>query len=140
MPTSRIVAKVFVVNAEGKLLLLRRSSSDVRRPLEWDIPGGHTDDDEYAQEAAARETLEEAGVSVEPRSLRLLTARTEMVRDDLHVVWLFFAAKVDNPAVTISDEHSEYAWLAPSEALTQITYNVQHEALDFIVSNNLLAE
>src|ERR1019366_7574957 len=87
-----IVAKTVVVDTEGKILLLRRSASDDRRPLQWDIPGGHTNGQEYAAEAAARETKEEAGIEVSPRELRLVYTVSAVVEDDRNVVWLFFVS------------------------------------------------
>lgn len=34
---TRVIAKVVLLAPDGETLLMRRSSSDTRRPLEWDL-------------------------------------------------------------------------------------------------------
>jgi dATP pyrophosphohydrolase len=133
-----VVSKTIVVNSNGEILLLRRSDTDDRRPNEWDIPGGHTDEGEYPVEAAARETMEEAGIAVDPRDLVLVYAMTEVPRDELSVTWVFYRISVDEHAVRLSHEHSEYAWVSLEEALTKITYERQKRALQYVKDNSLL--
>lgn len=136
---TRVVAKVLVVNPGGQLLLLRRSETDTRRPLQWDIPGGHTDGDEYANEAAARETKEEAGIRLEPRDLQLVYSLCQAVEPELNVVWLFFTGRTDADTVTLSHEHTEYRWATLDEALTLIEYGRQKTMLEYVRANGLLA-
>lgn len=134
---TRTVAKTILVNGEGKLLLLRRSSSDTRRPLQWDLPGGHTDGDEYPAEAAARETAEEAGISLTPRELRLVYAMTEKVEDDLSVTWLFHIAHTDSAKAVISQEHEEYDWQTLPDALQSLEYERQKRVLAYLYDTGL---
>lgn len=134
-----VVAKVVLVNAEGKILQLRRSESDVRRPLEWDIPGGHTEGNEFAAEAAARETLEEAGIAVDPHSLKLSFAMTEAVSEERSVTWLFFVGYTTKTDVVLSHEHVEFAWVSLGEAIAKIDYGRQKRALAYIAENKLAA-
>ncbi|HET7320700.1 MAG TPA: NUDIX hydrolase [Candidatus Saccharimonadales bacterium] len=134
----RVVAKVIVVSSEGKVLLLRRSETDVRRPLQWDIPGGHTDENEFSEEAAVRETKEETGIDLHARNLQLVYAISDVVQHDLNVTWLFFVGHVDNPDVTISNEHQEHAWYLLDEAINVIDYDRQKKAFEYIRDNRLL--
>lgn len=127
-----------VVNAEGKTLLLRRSAADVQRPLEWDIPGGHIDANELAEEAAVRETKEEANIELRPNDLRLLYAMTHCFEGGPNVTWLFYVAHVGNPDVAVSAEHAKYAWKTLDEAIDQIEYDRQKKALEYIRDNHLL--
>ena len=135
---NRIVAKVIVVNEANKILLLRRSESDVRRPLQWDIPGGHTDGGELADEAAVRETKEEAGIDLQLRKLQLVYATSEVVKDGLNVTWLFYIAHVKNPQITLSSEHQEYAWKTFDETIAEIDYDRQKKVLEYIRDHKLL--
>lgn len=135
---TRVVAKVLVVNAEGQVLLLKRSETDVRRPLQWDIPGGHTDGDEYANEAAARETQEEAGILLDPRQLAPVYSLAQRVEDNLNVVWLFFVAHTDTTEVTLSHEHVEYRWVTLDEAIELIEYGRQKMVFEYVRDNGLL--
>lgn len=134
----RVVAKVLVVNSDKKVLLLRRSETDVRRPLQWDIPGGHTDEHELADEAAVRETREETGIDLHARNLQLVYAISDVVQNDLNVTWLFYVAHVDKPEVTTSSEHTEYAWKTLDEAIAEIDYDRQKKAFEYIRANRLL--
>ena len=135
----RVVAKVVVVNPEGKILLLRRSETDVRRPLQWDIPGGHTDENELAEEAAVRETKEEAGIDLHARNLQLVYAVSDVVQDDLNVTWLFYVAHLQSePSVTLSKEHSEHAWKTLEEVIAEVDYDRQKTAFTYIRDNHLL--
>lgn len=136
---TRVVAKVLVVNLDGQLLLIRRSETDERRPLQWDVPGGHTDGSEFANEAAARETKEEAGIDVDPRQLKLAYATCQAVEPGLNVVWLFFVARTEQGNVILSHEHDEYRWVPVDEAIRLIEYDRQKTMLEYVRDNGLLA-
>src|SRR5438067_13378278 len=60
-----------VIAHAGRVLLIRRASPEAA--LSWSFPAGKLEPGESAAEAAAREAMEEAGVTVEP--LRLLGER-----------------------------------------------------------------
>ncbi len=135
---TRVVAKVVVVNAAGKVLLLKRGPTDHRRPNQWDIPGGHTEEHELAEEAAIRETQEEAGIDLRARNLNLVYSISEVAQDDLSVVWLFYIAQVQKPEVTISHEHSEFAWMSIDGAIEAIDYDRQKRAFSYIRDNHLI--
>ena len=56
---------------DGRVLLARRSNVSYGNGL-WGLPGGHAQVDESWRAAAARETLEEVGVTVDPEHLLAL--------------------------------------------------------------------
>lgn len=137
---SLVVAKVVVVGPSGQVLLLRRSKDDVRRPNQYDIPGGHADGQEFANEAAARETKEEIGIDVDSRQLKLVYSEAMTFADeDLSVVWLFFVAHTASVDVVISHEHNEYQWADLDEAIKLIDYDRQKRALQYIADAGLLS-
>ncbi len=125
----RIVSKVLLIDNSSRILLLRRSTRNKLRPLEWDVPGGHADGNEYPAEAAARETFEEAGIRVDARELLLVYAMTEQFEEGLSVTWLFHLARTKESNVILSSEHCGYAWTTLDEALQRITYERQKRAL-----------
>ncbi|MGW3790034.1 NUDIX domain-containing protein [Micromonospora arida] len=55
-----VAVSVFVVDEQGRLLLIERSDNGL-----WSLPGGGQEVGEYVAETAVRETLEETGVLVE---------------------------------------------------------------------------
>jgi len=62
------VAAAAIVAAPGGIVLVRRAQRDQAHGL-WILPGGHVDRGEQVSRAAARETLEETGLTVDVRGL-----------------------------------------------------------------------
>lgn len=72
----KIAADVLVVNGDSVLLIKRKYP-----PLGWAIPGGMIDLYEKVEDAAARELLEETGISVKASELHLLGVYSDPARD-----------------------------------------------------------
>lgn len=133
---SFVVAKVIVVNEAGEMLALHRSMDDVRRPGQWDFPGGHVDEGEDMRQAARRETIEEAGLDLS--DLRLVFALSDMTPNGAGS-WLVFVAHVSgSPNIALSHEHDDYKWMKPSEFLENATYERQIKMITYAVENDLL--
>jgi 8-oxo-dGTP diphosphatase len=134
---SFVIAKVIVVNPEGKILALRRSMTDTRRPGQWDFPGGFVEQGEELQAAARRETEEEAGIQL--KNIQLCFGMSDP--DPEHNrsgTWLVFVGHVaGTPDVTLSFEHDEYKWIDPAELRDEITYDRQQKMLDYLLANRL---
>lgn len=109
-----IIAKVVVWNSDGKVLVLRRSKTDTRRPLTWDLPGGLVEYGEHPRLAAIRETEEEAGIKLD--GVRVVDVDS-LVREGEYVISLIFTAEVDDPKVRVSWEHDQYKWVEQEELL-----------------------
>ena len=60
-----LVSWLILRRADGRILLGRRAGVSYGDGL-WGLPGGHVDDTETLAQAAAREALEEVGVTVKP--------------------------------------------------------------------------
>lgn len=88
---------------DGQTLVLRRSPTADDHPNTWGLPGGHIEDGEDAPTAAAREAMEEIGVTVDPASLR-------EIANDGHFV-THIAAWPDGCDVTLNDEHVGHQWV-----------------------------
>lgn len=105
-----------VIIKDGNILLLKDSS----RPDFWDVPGGRIDEDETIQQALLRELREELPSHSNPRIGKLLNAYRipGSIKDNLGLVLLFYKVDVDfEGEITLSDEHTEYAWLPFDKAL-----------------------
>ncbi|WP_053084681.1 NUDIX hydrolase [Streptomyces viridochromogenes] len=71
--TTRLIAAVLVTDpANGRLLILRRSSHLDFAPDEWDVPSGKGEPRERITATAVRELKEETGVVVAEADLRLV--------------------------------------------------------------------
>ena len=132
-----VVAKVLLVSQAGKVLTLRRSKTDARRPLEGDIPGGWVDEGEDFMAAAIRETEEETGIHLSPSDLQLVYTKTAY-SDEKNTSWLFFIGRTDQAEVSLSPEHDQAEWLTLDAAIKAIPYKIQNEFLVYVRDNGLL--
>ena len=101
----RPVAGTIPAREDGRLLLLRRAIEP--RLGSWVFPGGYMDVGETAEEAAIRETMEEAMLEV--TQLRLSGVYT---RPEPGVVVIVYEALAVGEAA-VGDEASEIAWFKP---------------------------
>ncbi len=134
---TRVVAKVIVFDQDDNILIIRRSESDERRPLEWDVPGGMVEPEESYIDGAMRETKEEVGFNINTNDLPLVYTTCDMTEYG-NVVWIYYSARVDKLEPTLSHEHDKYRWVAVGEALSLISYGRQNKAIDYITTNKLL--
>ena len=98
----RVIVSTIVAVGEEVLLCRRACAPAVGR---WAPPGGFLECGEALEEAAARETFEETGVSVEPRRLRLHAVST---LPDISEVYVGFVAEVsERPELICGPECAE---------------------------------
>lgn len=118
----RPVAGTVPVRADGSVLLVRRAIEP--RIGSWVFPGGFMDVGESAEEAAARETLEEAHLEV--RDLSLLGVYT---RIEPGVVVIVFLAEAVGEAEA-GHETTEVRWFAPDAIpWDELAFDTTHAAL-----------
>jgi len=128
MNSTIVLAKAVLRAEDGTILLLKRSETDERRPLQWDFPGGMVDEGENFVTAAVREIKEEAGIDIKPERLTLAYT-TSAIREDKNVCWLIFVGETKKQDVKLSFEHSEFQWVSLDEAINAIEYDLQKNAL-----------
>ena len=102
----------------GKILLLKRSEKKDFSPDIWEYPTGRMNQFEIPEEGLRREILEETGLEVEtvkPISVFHLFRGEQIAENEL--VGIMYWCRTDEEKVEVSEEHSEYAWVAVDEAL-----------------------
>ena len=115
---------------EGVEVLMLRKNSKITFGGMWVFPGGKIDaedhpdtpdEDQTARNAAARETMEETGLTVEPAAFEWLAHWTPPPGPQKRFATWFFAAHVQGTDdVTIDDgEIKEHAWISPEAALAR---------------------
>lgn len=110
----RTVAKAFIFDTAGNVLLLHRSATHPSYAHQPDLPGGIIEDGETPAVGLAREILEETGLIIKPDDLKLL-AETD-ARGYNHDQVYKVIVEDEKPDVIISWEHERPMWL-PKEQL-----------------------
>lgn len=135
--TKYIECIVYRRTKEGiKFLILRRSNYTTVYPGIWQIVTGRIEGNETASECAIRELREETGLKIErcfafPKVSQFYTLHN----DTINLVPTFIAeTKEEN--VKISNEHTEYKWLALEDAHKELFLVTQKEML--LQVNNFL--
>ena len=110
------VVRLIIPNAEGKVLLLRRSGAAYANQA-WCLPGGKIDYGQTAEEAVRRELREETELT--PTSIRFLFYQDSLplAPGKMHCINLYFECDVSGN-IALNDESSEYAWIGPSDLET----------------------
>ena len=132
------VAKALIYNANGKILLLRRSNTHPHFALHLDFPGGEVESVESEFLAVSREILEETGIIVPRNSLHLVYQK-QLPSGTIHMV---FSAKIAEikPKISLSWEHDQYVWLNIDELINKPlplgVDNYYETALQYLVNMN----
>lgn len=135
---TRIVAMVVLVR-DQKVLLMKRGQHMKRRPGQWDLPGGVVESGEELSAAATRETLEEAGVSIDPHKLSVVFVDREAGDEDV-TMWVFFAAGAPDAAIRTSEEHTEARWMSLDKAIEMIEHPSQKALMIHLQQNHILEQ
>jgi len=98
---------------EGKVLFMQRRTEHGEGT--WCPQGGHLEHGEHWFECAAREAMEEVGVTIE--APRLFAITNNVFSADKHYVTLHVEAKVSSPDFTNMepDKHAKIAWFGWDE-------------------------
>lgn len=144
----RIAAKLFVQDSQGNILLLRRSRTHPRYPLQWDLPGGFVEENEDHVAGLVRELQEEAQLAIDPATIALRYADTKCYPNGSSgyeaesVVRLYFVGRLptERPGAQISWEHTEAAWAAPNEVASMLAGTPFASAIEYVTNNHLLYE
>ncbi|MGP4014564.1 NUDIX hydrolase [Saccharopolyspora sp. 5N708] len=118
------------VERNGKLLLLRRR---VGRYLggRWDIPGGTVEPGEQPEDAAVRETLEEARlrVAITSQLSHYTNVDTEGRPLRFHTLTYRVVEQNHSDVVLSEPEHDKHVWLSLEEAASlPLVWHVQATA------------
>lgn len=138
-----IIQKAVILN-DGKLLALKRSDTDVRRPLQWDLPGGWLDAGEDFFEGIRREVHEETGLNISGTPALVYT-KTEVRswqndsggEEKSNCLFLFYIVQAEG-TVQLSYEHVSYEWMELHSAVETFEYALHKEALHSIIENELV--
>jgi 8-oxo-dGTP diphosphatase len=100
--------RVLLINEEGKLLILKRSTDSKTNPGKWEFPGGKVDQGESFDQALVREVYEETQLKI---ALDHVVGVSEQNLHLIRAVHIIMSGKIIEGQLTLSDEHEGYAWV-----------------------------
>jgi len=131
---------IIELNDSGKILILQQSSKLDWQPSEWEIPYGRLDQFEDAETGLRREMKEELGIrSIEiVKVIRVWHIFRGSKKADNELIGITYHCRTKTEKMHLSDEHEEYQWVAPEEALTLVKVKgIRRDIEQFIRFQNL---
>ena len=105
------VSLLVVQDKLGRILLLKRGSTDKWKPNQWALPGGHVNFFESHRAGAKRELLEETNLRA--RKMKEIDKQGKMK------IWYVdsWSGSVDLRKASHGFEHSDFTWMYPEEII-----------------------
>lgn len=112
MSIKKIAAGIIIHN--GKVLLgQRKKGKDLA--FKWELPGGKLEDGETLQECLCRELIEELNLKI---IIKELFMKSEYFYKFGGFELNTFIAECQNPIITKTEAHEQYAWVEPKDLLS----------------------
>ncbi|MCP4163985.1 MAG: NUDIX domain-containing protein [Deltaproteobacteria bacterium] len=112
-----------IVFKDNKFLIVKRKDCT---PDVWELPGGHLEFGETAEETIVREMKEETNLNVKPTSL-LETWNSYF--HNRQITGIIYKCEALHYQVKLSDEHSEYKWISHIDGDFNILHPVFREKM-----------
>lgn len=103
----QISQQAVILNSSNEVLILKSSEN----PLEWLLPGGRIEENETPTLAFKREVLEETGIIIEQKE----PLATDVNHPETCYAIAFKCEVIDDSNFKLSEEHTEYKWVKPSD-------------------------
>lgn len=106
---------------------------------EFNLPGGHLEENEYLPEGAARELVEESGIQVKTEDIHLVHVQHRK-SDKVYVDFYFRAYKWEGePRLTEENKSSEILW-ADLDNLPDNTVDYEKKAIEMIQNHEIYSQ
>jgi 8-oxo-dGTP pyrophosphatase MutT (NUDIX family) len=114
-----VAVAAILENHKDEILLIKRSSH-MEYPDCWEDIGGRLEQSETPEDGLRREIFEETGIEdieiVKPLTMFHVFRKNEKKAEN-ELIGISYWCKTKTSKVKLSDEHTDYKWVAPEEAL-----------------------
>jgi 8-oxo-dGTP diphosphatase len=124
-----------IITQDGAVLLVLRKVKE--GSLSWQFPAGEVEPGETPEEAAARETVEETGLTVSP--VQLLGERIHP-KTGRRMAYVACDVVSGTAHVADEDELADFAWVKPSEFSSFVPYGFAPVVEDYLADALALRE
>lgn len=110
-----LATKAFIVN-DGDILVVREAEdyAEGTRAGRFDVPGGRLEPGEHFGESLLREVQEETGLDIAiGQPFHVDEWRPVVDGAAWQIVGVFFACEAAMRDVTLGEDHTDHAWIAP---------------------------
>jgi len=105
----RVSQKAILFDKNGRILTIKRTKTDLARPLYWDFPGGKLDFGEDTNDGIIREIKEETGLDI--KDLSVIDVISGFNDRDEFWVTICYVARPITTEVKLSGEHNNFKWI-----------------------------
>ena len=134
---------VIELGTTGTILILQRNKNLDWQPGEWEIPYGRLSQFEDAETGLRREMKEELGL----KDLEIVNILTVWhifrgsKKAENELIGITYHCRTNQATIQMSDEHEQYQWVTPKEALTLIKVEgIRRDIEHFIRFQNLTSK
>lgn len=109
-----VIAVTFLIERNGKFLLIKRSNKEDHYGGKWVFPGGKVEKGEDIIKALLREAEEETGLQIQKRAAFIRSYTFER-NDGSSTVGVVFCLKYKSGKVKLDENSEDFAWIRPEE-------------------------
>ena len=111
---TEFASKAIIIKNE-KILLLRKSKDDPVSGNRWEFPGGRIELGESPEECLLRDVKEETGLEIEIVKPLKAWSFFPFTNNETQLVGVTFLCCHISGEAELTEEHTEFKWLAPEE-------------------------
>jgi len=137
-----VAVAAILENQKDEILLIKRSSH-MEYPDCWEDIGGRLNPSESPEEGLRREIFEETGIKdieiVKPLTMFHVFRKNEEKAEN-ELIGISYWCKTKTSKVKLSDEHTDYKWVEPEDALELVGHPALKRYLKIQMQEKQLVE
>lgn len=125
-----LAVRALLTDENGKILIIKRSTTSKTNPGKWELPGGKVDSGESFDQALIREVYEETNLKIK---LDHVVGVCEQNLPLIRAIHIVMSGEIVDGYLNLSSEHEGYAWVFFEDLHD---YELADWLKDFVVNRN----